>query len=439
MQEILTELILDFYAFEMPEIKRRTVEIREMPRNASVIVGMRRTGKTFRVYQKIRELLAGGIPLDRILYLNLDDDRLHGMTLRDLSLIPEIFYRAHPENREQECYFFLDEIQDVEGWEIFARRLIDSGKIRLYLTGSSAKLLSREIASTLRGRAVETEVFPLSFREFLRFHGIMEEIPELLGGTDRIRILNALDRYFQIGGFPEVQTCSPELWAEKLQGYANEVLFRDVVERCAVTNIPALKYLLLKICHNPCGKLSASAVHRELKAVGIRSDREKIGNYIDCFSQANLLYPVRIHSDSLSQKQVNPPKIYLADIGLVRAMNSKQSADRGHLLENLVFLHLRRRNYEVEYLVTQDGYEVDFAAWHKFDREYHLVQVCYDLDSPTTMEREVRALRSAAQTLRPADMTIVTWNGDRRETDGIRIVPVWQFLLDRVDGQPHAE
>ena len=431
MKEILRELIMNFYDTVLPEMTRRDGIINEMERNVSIVIGMRRTGKTYRVYQKIKELLANGIPLERILYLNLDDDRLDGMTLQDLGLIPEIFYEAHPENHNQLCYFFLDEIQDIEKWEMFVRRIIDSGKIKVFLTGSSSKLLAMEISTVMRGRSVETEMFPLSFAEFLRFHGIFEEMPKLFGSAVRHKIKNALERYFIVGGFPEVQNCSEELWAAKLQGYANEVLFRDVVERYGITNVSALKYIMLKAFHNPCGKMSARAIYNELKSNNYKVDREKIGDYITCFCNAYLFYSVPFHTDSLAQKQVNPPKIYLVDVGMVRALNSKRAADKGHLLENLVFMHLRRKGFEVEYLVTRDGFEVDFVAYHKYDREYHLFQVSYELSDSATLERELRAFKSAANYIKAVETTIVTWDTERDFDDGIRAVPAWKFLLDR--------
>ncbi|MBP5639375.1 MAG: ATP-binding protein [Victivallales bacterium] len=432
MREILTELIMDFYDNVLPEMSRRDGIINEMERNASILVGMRRTGKTYRVYQIINELISNGTPLERILYLNLDDDRLDGMTLQDLSLVPEIFYEAHPENHQHLCFFFLDEIQDVDKWEVFVRRIIDSGKIQVFLTGSSSKLLSKEISTVMRGRSVETEMFPLSLAEFMRFHSIMDSIPPLLGSKASHLIKNALDRYFQIGGFPEVQNCSAEVWAAKLQGYANEVLFRDVVERYGITNVSALKYIMLKAFHNPCGKMSANALYNELKSNNYKVDRESIRDYITCFCKAYMFYSVPYHSDSMAQRQVNPPKIYLVDIGLIRALNSKRAADRGHLLENLVFLHLRRKNFEIEYLVTRDGFEVDFIAYHKFDREYHLYQVSYELNEPATLERELRALKSAAQYIGAVETTIVTWDTECELENGIRVVPAWKFLIDRI-------
>jgi predicted AAA+ superfamily ATPase len=274
-------------------------------------------------------------------------------------------------------------------------------------------------------------MFPLSFAEVLRFHSIIAEIPKQLGSAARYKIKNALERYFHLGGFPEVQNCSEELWTAKLQGYANEVLFRDVVERYAITNVSALKYIMLKAFHNPCGKMSARAIYNELKSNNYKVDREKIGDYITCFCNAYLFYSVPFHSDSMAQKLVNPPKIYLVDVGMVRAMNSKRAADNGHLLENLVFLHLRRKGFEIEYLVTRDGFEVDFVDYHKFDREYHLYQVSYELNDSATLERELRAFKSAANYIKAVETTIVTWDTERDFDDGIRAVPAWKFLLDR--------
>ena len=430
MREILTELILNFYGAQLPTLKSREIVVQELPRNASILVGMRRTGKTFRVFQLIRDLLASGVPRERMLYLNFDDERLAGLATRDLSLIPEIFYHAYPENVSEQCYFFLDEIQDVANWEVFVRRLIDSGHIQVVLTGSSSKLLSSEISTTMRGRSVETEVFPLSFAEYLKYHSILDRIPRLVNTAARAKIKHALDSYFLQGGFPEVQECSQELWASKLQSYTNEVLFRDLVERYGISNVQALQYILRKAVQNPGGQMSANAIYRELKGNGYKVDRESIGNYIKYFCQAYLMFEVPFHSESLAQRMVNPPKIYLVDVGLVRAMTSKHSADQGFLLENLVFLHLRRKGFELKYLVTREGYEVDFVACSKFEHKYHLIQVSYAIDSEKTRDREVRALTAAAKLLQPVRMAIVTWDTEMELAAGIRVIPAWKFLLD---------
>ncbi len=431
MKEILTELILDFYDRKIPELKPRLINVPEHARNASIVTGMRRTGKTFRIYQRMNELLAQGVEKKRMLYLNFDDERLFGFTTEDFRLIPDIFYQAFPENREELCYFFFDEIQDAPNWELFVRRLIDAGNVQVYLTGSSSKLLTTEIATSMRGRSVEAEVFPLSFEEFLLFHNVFKEVPRMFSPAAKSKICHALDQYFQIGGFPDVQNRANVAWAGALQDYASNVLLRDIQERYKVSNTLALRHIMQKAFHTPGEKLSASKLHKELKGLGIKADRESLTLFIDYFCRAYLFYAVPYHTDSLAKGRVNPPKIYLVDVGMIRAMNSKQSADNGLLLENLVFLHLRRKGYTLEYMVTENGFEVDFIAYHKLEREYHIIQSCYKLSDPETFKREVRAILDVKDYTKAKECTIVTWDEERELDNGIKIVPAWKFLLDR--------
>jgi uncharacterized protein len=174
--EVIDRLIADFQERELPRVTRRDLSLPGLPGKADVVVGMRRSGKTWFVYQQIADRLASGIDRERLLYLNFEDERLLPLTAADLSRIPEAFYRRSPANREQLCWFFFDEIQNAPGWETFIRRLLETEKVALVLTGSSARLLSREIATSLRGRSLSTEILPFSFAETLRHQGV--ERPE---------------------------------------------------------------------------------------------------------------------------------------------------------------------------------------------------------------------------------------------------------------------
>ncbi len=165
--------------------------------------------------------------------------------------------------------------------------------------------------------------------------------------------------------------------------------------------------------------------------MNVSCDRESLSLYVDYFCKAYILYAVPFHTDSLAQSRVNPPKIYPVDVGIVRAMNTKQSLDNGHLLETLVFLHLRRNGYQVEYLVTKNGFEVDFIAGRKFEHEYTVIQVCHTLSDVKTLERETRALVDVMDSLAAKECLIVTWNEEKELDHGIRVVPVWKFLLGK--------
>ena len=430
MKTAIKAVLREFYDDGIPaDAVPRDVDYCEKLRAATVVKGMRRTGKTFVTYLKMRSLMEDGVELGRIVHLNFEDERLKHMTVDDLHLINEIHAELHPECAKQKCWYFLDELQAIEGWEAYARRLVDSSRIQLSLTGSSSKLLSEEIATEMRGRSIPIEVFPLSFPEFVRFNGIMDEIPKD-GWTERETgaLRNAMTRYLECGGFPDVQNVSAGIRAGMLQGYVDAVLYRDVLERHEVPSIQALKYTLDYLFHNFSRKTSSRAIVGVLRQMGVPAGRESIADYLAYFKDAYLVYPVSIRSDSLAVKRVNPDKMYLIDTGLIRAMNAKMDQEKGWLLENLVFMSLRRGFNKIEYYVTKGGGEVDFLVQDNVTQKRRLVQVTWDMSDKQTFAREINALKDAMSETGIKDGIIVTWD-DEREIDGIRIVPAWKWCV----------
>ena len=429
LKTTLRELYADFYESSLPEMVRRSVEMPEVPHSATVVVGMRRTGKTYLLYQKMADLLASGVSRDRMLYINFEDDRLLGMTAEDLRLVPDVFYQMYPDSRNQICYFFFDEIQNVEHWEVFVRRMVDAPNTRVFLSGSSAKLLSREVATSMRGRAVEVENFPLSFPEFLVCHHYFDALPEHIGGAAKSKLQNAMEKYFAIGGMPAVQEVPDSLRASMLQGYVNSVVYRDVAERHGIPNTQTLKFIMQMVFNNPARPLSVRKISDFLASQGISLSREYTADYLDYLVDSYLLHRVGIYSESASKRRLNPDKYYLNDIGIIRAMRVKHALDLGPLLENLVFLHLRRQGCNLDYVLTSDKSEVDFLATKPMQDDSRLIQVCYDMTNQNTFEREVTALRDAADALKVKDRIIVTWDDETELPGDIQVIPVWKFLL----------
>lgn len=430
MKEAIREVLREFYQDGVPDdVVPRDVDYAEKLRAATVIKGMRRVGKTFVTYERIRGLLAEGIPLGRIVHVNFEDERLRRLTVDDLQLIGEIHAELYPEYADETCWYFLDELQRVDGWEAYARRLVDSKHVRVCLTGSSSKLLSEEIATEMRGRSLPIEVFPLSFAEFLRFNGILRNPPR--GGftaKEKGVLRRAAKDYLERGGFPDVQDVSDSMRVAMLQGYVDAVLYRDVLERHSVPSVQALKYTLDYLFHNYARKTSTRSISGVLKNLSVAANRESIADYLDWFKDAYLIYPVSVKSDSLAVKRVNPDKYYLIDTGLIRAMCVKNDAERGWLLENLVYMALRRGANKIAYYLNGDGTEVDFHVFNKLARTSRLVQVSWDMADKATFAREFDALVAARKETGITDCTIVT-RDDEGEKDGIRIVPVWKWLL----------
>ena len=430
MKEELMSVMREFYHDGIPEgIVPRDVEYVEKLRASTVVKGMRRTGKTFVTYERMKRLVADGIPLKRIVHINFEDERLSRLTVDDLHLIGEIHAELCPEFADGKVWYFLDELQCVMGWESYARRLVDSPNVQLCLTGSSSKLLSEEIATQMRGRSLPIEVFPLSFSEYLRFNGILSEVPRV-GFTAREKgiLRRAMSDYAERGGFPDVQGVSSGIRAAMLQEYVDAVLYRDIIERHQVASVQALKYTLEYLFHNYARKTSTRSISGVLKNLSVPANRESIADYLDWFKDAYLVYPVSVRSDSLAVKRVNPDKYYLIDPGLIRAMCVKNDAERGWMLENIVYMALRRGTGKISYISNADGTEVDFHVHDRVSHGERLVQVSYAMSDETTFLREMNAIRFAREKTGVQDCTIVTWD-DEGEMDGIRIVPVWKWLL----------
>ena len=430
MKEELMSVMREFYHDGIPEgVVPRDVEYVEKLRASTVVKGMRRTGKTFVTYERMKRLVADGIPLKRIVHINFEDERLSRLTVDDLHLIGEIHAELYPEFADGKVWYFLDELQCVMGWESYARRLVDSPNVQLCLTGSSSKLLSEEIATQMRGRSLPIEVFPLSFSEYLRFNGILSEVPRV-GFTAREKgiLRRAMSDYAERGGFPDVQGVSSGIRAAMLQEYVDAVLYRDIIERHQVASVQALKYTLEYLFHNYARKTSTRSISGVLKNLSVPANRESIADYLDWFKDAYLVYPVSVLSDSLAVKRVNPDKYYLIDPGLIRAMCVKNDAERGWMLENIVYMALRRSIGKISYISNADGTEVDFHVHDMISHGERLVQVSYAMSDETTFFREMNAIRFAREKTGIQDCTIVTWD-DEGEMDGIRIVPVWKWLL----------
>ena len=426
MKERIEQVVADALARGWPTPKRRDVTVKSHHGMVSVLVGMRRTGKTWLCFQQMHDLVKQGTPRDRILYVNFEDDRLAGATTEQLQWLTEFYYARKPSNREVTCHFFLDEIQNVPGWEKFARRLLDSENAQITITGSSAKLLSKEIATCLRGRALTTEVFPLDFREFAEFHDISIPGAGSFGAVARSRAMQAVAAYLSTGGFPAVQDMDPDMRREVLQNYVDTVLLRDVIERHGVTNVPALRALSRHLLQNPATGFSATRFHGQLKSEGLACTRDTLHLLLGHLEDSYLAFPVELFSRSAQRRRVNPRKTYLVDTGLLGAFSMGMTGDQGARLENLVFLALRRRGLQVSYGITEGGHEVDFV--YRQGERQQLVQACWSVEQAHTRTREIRALKALAAEQPGAACTVVTWL-DEGEEAGVSIVPVWKWLL----------
>lgn len=407
-RQIVRRKIVDGLAAPIPTITRRDVWMPSVPRKATAVIGMRRTGKTTLLWQVLADRLDHGTDREGLLYFSFEDERLAGMRGDDLDLLVEEYYRLHPEWREQQkATFFLDEIQTVPGWEVFARRLLDSENLDLFLSGSSARLLSREVATSMRGRAMEATVFPFSLRESLR-HADQEprELFREMTKTQVSFLDKALIRYLTCGGFPEAQGLDVRNRAELLHGYVDIVLLRDVVERHAVSQPLVLRWMVRQLLGNTAGLFSVNKFFRDLKSQGFAVGKDTLHEYLGHLEDAFLLSCVSVATESERRRRVNPRKVYPIDTGLIPLFDRSGKANMGHALETAVFLELQRRGAETGYVRTADGFEVDFFARY-YDGREALIQVCVSVDDAGTRNREIRALLDAAKRYPKAELQLI--------------------------------
>jgi len=431
MIEIIKSIILDFQEVEFATGVPRHLRIEVVPGKATVCIGVRRSGKSTYLFQVIQQLLDDGVPRENILYMNFFDDRLHILRREGLGLITEAYFSIYPEKKNTETvYCFFDEIQAVAEWEPFVDRLMRTERCEVYITGSSAQMLSKEIATQMRGRALSWEIFPFSFREYLDYKGI--ESTGSLSTRKRLLVQKAFEGYGETGGFPEVAGLDRHLRIKIHQEYFRAVLFRDLVERHDVSHPKALTDLAHRLVDNTASLYSINSLTGYLKSLGHKAPKSTVSDYLEWFEDAYFLFTVRIFDASLARSKTNPKKIYCIDHALVTSVASGVLINYGHLLENLVFTALRRVSPEIYYCKTKGGREVDFISLMP-DHSRLLVQVCESMAEPQTRKREVTALGEAMAELGLNAGTIVTRNETEEiqvDAGKIEVVPVWRFLLN---------
>jgi len=431
---LLGKLNSTLTAKEPPPFTRRDARLPAVPGKVHAVIGMRRAGKT----TFLRQLQAArrqSLPPERAVFVSFDDDRLAEMAADQLALLLEEYYRRYPELRGRETVsWYLDEIQLVAGWELFVRRVVDSELVEIVVSGSSARMLSREVHTSLRGRGMETAVHPFSFREFLRHRGEEpdQEAPRWTA-AERSLVEKRFQEYLIEGGFPEVQGLSTSLRIALLQSYVDTVLFRDVVERYGISQVAALRWLVRQCLRNPAGSFSVHRLHQDLKSQGHGVAKETVHALLDHLLDAFLVSSVPLATESERQRNSNPRKLYPADPGLIRAYDTSGRSNLGHALETAVLNEIERRKGEVTYVKTAEGFEVDFHIRHLSGAE-ELVQVC--ADPAGALDRELRALAEAAPAAPRAIRRLLVLTQDQAipiAEPGVIVQPAYEWLLAEAD------
>ena len=435
-KEALKELIREFQEWTLPDVVARELEVPLRSRKIISIVGPRRSGKTFYLYSLIKKLLSDGFPREGIVFVNFDDPRLLPCDALCLEELLQAYRELYPERMEETSYLFLDEIQNVKDWESGVRRLHDTERFRIYLTGSSSKLLSKEIASRLRGRGLSFELLPFSFREVLRAKGVKLD-RNIAYSPRRAFVRKAEEEYLELGGFPEVVLEEdPAMKLRILREYVETMFIKDLVERYRLRNTMLLRELMKFLLTNTARRFSANSFYKWIKT-SLPITKRTLLNYIHYLEDSALFFFLRKFSFSLKEQAQAVRKVYVVDTGLRASYGFRFSKEKGTNLENTVFLELYRRKtltplLELYYWRDSKGREVDFVV-KEGEKVKSLVQVSAELADPKTKQREMKSLLSASEALNCSDLQIITLEEEGVEKVSgktIRITPLWKWLLN---------
>jgi len=410
MKEILGLLLKEFHDTFPRSIIQRQASLKVLPGKISAVIGMRRVGKTYFLYQKIQQLMSEGVDSKSIFYLNLEDDRLPEFQPGMLAQLVDGFYSLYPENHSRHCWIFIDEVQAAPDWSKVLRRLLDTKNATLVISGSSAKLLSKEIATNLRGRAIATEVWPLSLYEYANARKYtLPDSAEPMSPKSKDQYLEFFDEYLFSGGFPEILKFEKMDRKQIHQDYVSVAILRDILERHEIKNEQVLRSQIKFLLTNVGKPVSFNKLFNTLKSQGHSLGKTTLYEYFDYISDSYLSFLVPLYTESLRKQESNQRKAYSIDTGLSWSHMIGISENRGRLFENLVYLDLRRHQQEVHYYLTETGTEVDFAA-RSFAGDLRLLQVCADIEDEETRERETSALSQAESELKTKGMLVTPEN-----------------------------
>ena len=418
-KEVIREILLENRKeIELQHIVPRDIQMEEFANY--VLIGVRRAGKSFLLYQQIQQYLKQGISWNSMLYLNFEDERLMGMTAQELNLILEV----HGMMSDKRPILFLDEIQNIDGWDKFARRLADN-KYRVYITGSNAKMLSSDVATTLGGRYITKLIMPYSFSEFLNANEISYDTDTIATTSGRAKVQRYFESYFHFGGFPEGAKLASK--RDYINSVYQKIYLGDIASRNKIENQFSLRILFRKLAESMKQPISFTRLTNIIASTGAKLSKPTLINYIEYSKDAFLIYPIKNIADNLTQRETNP-KYYFVDNGIISilAMDIDTS-----LLENMVAMELLRRyGLDEQVFFYNKNIEVDFYI----PDAAMAIQVSYNPKKSTeTWERESTALIKLSKVLDCKRLIILTYELEEEiivKDKKIEVIPVWKWLLD---------
>lgn len=425
-KELLKTIISDNQAQSLPEIWHRSLEIPLQSKKIITLSGVRRSGKTYHLFNLMKRLKDRGLQSELILYLNFEDERLK-LTTNDLDLILQAYRELYPNLDISKCYFFFDEIQEVKGWEKFIDRIYHSISNHIFITGSNSTLLSKEIASALRGRTVTYEIYPLSFKEFvdIKNHSINSKT-----SAGKAKLIHLFGQFLEQGGFPELIEKDQELQSKILQEYFNVMVLKDLIERYKIPQAEILKYFCKRVIGGSAGEFSVHKIYNEIKSQGYKIAKDTVYAYQNYVESIYLARFIPKYAHSIVKTELSQKKSYVIDQGMGVAMDFKLSQDKGRLLETVVCLELIKEGKQIAYM--QNGAECDFVFIDK-SKVTQALQVTYNLSEEETRNREIKGLVQTCKNFSLDEGIIITMDQEQDfmiDNIKVKVIPAWKYFYN---------
>ncbi len=426
-KEILKTIIREFHASEIPSLVKRDVEVPIASGKIISIIGPRRSGKTYFLYQLISTIVESTSNKENILYINFEDERLD-LTTEELDLILQAYRELYPEIDLSKAFFFFDEIQNVNGWEKFIRRIYDSITKNIFITGSNSKMLGDEIATSLRGRTLKYEILPLSFEEFLSFKKFKITLPQdFYDSKIKAKVINLFKEYMLWGGFPEIIFQPESIKMRILQEYFDVMIYRDLIERYSIKDTFVLKYFIKRVAETVSKQLSINKIYNEIKSHGLKVGKNILYEFLEYLENAFLIRKIKKKSHSVLRSEFSDRKAYFIDNGILRAIKVFEGQDYGILLENLIFRELYRKSKNLFF--HRENKECDFILEDSIP-----IQVCFDFSDPAVKKREIDGLVECCRRFNFKKGLIITFDEeDVLNVNGytFTVVPAYKWLLKK--------
>ncbi len=432
IKEEIIKKIEDFRELGIEKYFRRESEINIIEKSVSTIIGSRRSGKSYRMYQVIDDLISESFinSIEEVCFLDFDNPIFANMKASELLKIEETFLYLNPEYKlTTPLVFIFDEIHKIKGWEDYVINLSRNGNWKVFVTGSSSKLLKTDIATELRGKSITTEVYPLSFKEFLLFNNIKKTT---YSTTGKAQLQNLFDEYLKWGSFPIIPKTEIRYRNAVLREYFDTMILNDILQRYNVSNPKQCIKLYNYLLSNIAKPYTVNSAYKFIKSQEMSISIDAINKYIDYAMDAFLIFSVPIFTNSIKLETRNYKKLYCIDWAIANHNSLNWDGHYSRAFENMIYIHLKRNYRDVRYYLTKNGRnEVDFIVSDDFSKPIMAIQVSISIEAKETLKREVSALIKTAKYFNIKENYIITNDNEQIIKENgvtINIMPAYKFL-----------